>query len=128
MKSLVRNILLLVALEIFVLLAGFIITDKFNTKFDFQEIVILSLFFILISLISLVIFFRGQSKNPESQTLHSLVSISLKFLLELFLVFFWFFLAKKSGFQSVLLFFVLYLTFTLFLIWIILKTLKNKSL
>jgi hypothetical protein len=41
---------------------------------------------------------------------------------------FWFFIAKKTGLPSVILFFVLYLAFTLFLILVMLRTLKNRSL
>jgi hypothetical protein len=60
--------------------------------------------------------------------MHTLFSFSLKFLLELILVLTWFFIAKKTGLPSVLSFFVLYLTFTLFLILIILKPLKKRPL
>ncbi len=119
---------MLVILEIIILVAGYFVTSELSIGFYFREAALLSLFFALIAAISLIIFFRGQSKSPESQTMHSLVAVSLKFLLELFLVFIWFFLAKKTGLSSVLLFFVLYLTFTLFLIFIILKTLKSRSL
>jgi hypothetical protein len=44
------------------------------------------------------------------------------------LAFIWFIVAKKTSLPSVLIFFVLYLTLTLYSIWVILKTLKNKSL
>jgi Ca2+/Na+ antiporter len=111
-----------------VLVAGYIVTSVFSAGFYFSEVALLSPLFAIIVLISLIIFFRGQSKNPESQTMHSLVAVGLKFLLELFLVFIWFILAKKTGLSSVLLFFVLYLAFTLFLIFVMLKTLKTKSL
>jgi hypothetical protein len=40
----------------------------------------------------------------------------------------WFIVAKKTSLQSVLMFFVLYLTLTLFTLWVILKTLKHKVL
>jgi hypothetical protein len=82
----------------------------------------------MISLINIVIFLKGQTKEPDSQTLYSLVAVSLKFLLELVLALVWFIVAKKTSLPSVLIFFVLYLTFTLFSIWVILKTLKNNSL
>jgi hypothetical protein len=127
-KPLAKSILLLVAVEIIILSAGFLVTKNFKTGFEFTEVALLSPLFVIITLTSLIIFFRGQSKSPESQTMHSLISVSLKFLLELILVFVWFFIAKKSGISSVLLFFVLYLTFTLFLIFVLLKTLKNKLL
>ena len=63
-----------------------------------------------------------------NQTLHSLVAVSIKLLLEMVFALVWFILVKKTGLPSVLLFFVLYLAFTLFSIFIIVKTLKNKSL
>ncbi len=90
--------------------------------------VLLILAFTINTGISLFIFFRGRSKEAESQTMHTLISISLKFVIELFIVLAWFFISKKTGLTSLLLFFVLYLSFTLFLVFLILKTLKNKSL
>jgi len=115
-------------LELLVLSAGFIISSNFNFNLQFTDIAILTLFFTIISLITLIIFFRGQKKEPDSQTIHTLVSLSLKFLIELVLAVLWFFVAKKAGAPSVILFFVLYLAFTLFSIVVMLKTLKYKSL
>jgi hypothetical protein len=40
----------------------------------------------------------------------------------------WFIVAKKTSLPSVLMFFVLYLSLTLFTLWVIMKTLKNKAL
>jgi membrane protein implicated in regulation of membrane protease activity len=71
---------------------------------------------------------NGQKKTPGSQTIFSLVSVSLKFILEMVLALIWFLVAKKTEVSSVILFFVLYLAFTLFSILHILNTLKNKSL
>ncbi len=84
--------------------------------------------FSVISLITLFIFLRGQTKTPDSQTMYSLFAVSLKFLLEMVLALIWFIVTKKTSLQSVFVFFVLYLTLTLFSVWVILKTLKNKSL
>lgn len=99
-----------------------------QTTVSLTSILLLTLFFSLIAVITIIIFLRGQSKDPESQTLHSFVAIGLKFLLEIFLAFVWFIVAKKTSVASVLIFFVLYLTLSLFSISIILKTLKNRSL
>jgi len=93
-----------------------------------SDIAILSSLFSVIALITLVIFLKGQTKEPGSQALYSLVSVSLKFLLEMALALIWFIVAKKTSLISVLLFFVLYLALSLFSICIILKALKNKSL
>lgn len=94
----------------------------------FSDIAILTMVFSVIILIALIIFFRGQTRDPASQTIHSMVSISLKFLLELGLALIWFFVAKKTSLASVIIFFVLYLSLTLFLTGVIFKTLKTKSL
>jgi hypothetical protein len=108
--------------------AGTLVVSFTEINLKSTEIDILSSLFSVIVIISLGIFLKGQSKEAESQTLHSLLSVSIKFLLELVLALVWFIVAKKTSFPSVLLFFVLYLSFTLFLVWVILKTLKDKSL
>jgi hypothetical protein len=128
LKPLHKYILLLLLLNILLLGAGYFLALAANLNNLCTDIAILSLVFSLITFITLVIFLRGQTKEPDSQTLHSLVAIGLKFLLELVLALIWFIVAKKTALPSVLIFFVLYLTFTLFSIRIILKTLKNKSL
>jgi hypothetical protein len=128
LKSFIKYFLLLFLLEFIVVTAGFFIISKSDIGLHLGELLILSGIFTLLSAVILIIFFRGQGKEPASQTLHSLVSITMKFLAELILVFIWFFIAKKRGLSSVILFFVLYLTFTLFSVFIMRKTLKNKSL
>jgi hypothetical protein len=75
-----------------------------------------------------MIFFRGQKRDPQSQTMHLLVALGIKFIIELIIALLWFFVAKKSGLESVILFFVLYLAFTLFSVLVVLKTLKYKPL
>jgi len=124
----IRNIFFLLILEIMILLFGYLIFSKFITSLHFSEIAICSSVFFILAVLTMIIFFRGQSRDAESQTMHSLVAVSAKFLLELIFVFIWFIIAKKTGFSSVLLFFILYLTFTLFSVVVILKTLKHKSL
>jgi hypothetical protein len=119
---------LLLSLIVLILAAGYYLISTGILNLLISDLLLLALFFSFITVITLIIFLRGQSKEPESQTLHSLVSVSLKFLLELVLALVWFIVAKKTSFTSVLLFFVLYLTLTLFSVWVILKTLKNKSL
>ena len=128
MKPLQKYVFLLLLLNVFIAVSAYVIVSISNIHLVFGEIVILSLLFSLIAIITLIIFLRGQTKDPESQTLHSLVSISLKFLLEMLLALVWFIVAKKTSLASVFIFFVIYLTLTLFSVLIILKTLKNKSL
>lgn len=127
-KSLFRNILYLTALGLFILSAGYFIPLQTGTSSSFTELTILTIVFLFISILSFVIFHRGQSKDPQSQTLHTLVSMSVKLLLEMILALLWFLAAKKTSSGSVLMFFILYLTFSLVFVLLILKTLKNKPL
>jgi hypothetical protein len=128
MKPVIKIIQLLAILELLLLAAGYLILSAKPTGVNFFELLILSLVFTIIAASALIIFFRGQQREPGSQALHSLVAVTIKFLSELILAFVWFFIAKKRGIPSVVLFFVLYLTFTLFSILIMVKTLKNKNL
>jgi hypothetical protein len=113
---------------VLLLAAGYLLVMYVKTDLSFGDILILSVSFSVISFITIQIFFRGQSKEPESQTLFSLVALGLKFLLEIVFALLWFIVAKKNSLPSVLMFFVLYLTLSLFTIWTVVKTLKNKAL
>jgi hypothetical protein len=128
LKPLLKYIQLLLLLECLVLASGYFIVSKSGMGIQFGSIALLSAVFTAIALVTIIIFIRGQGKDAASQTMHSLVSVTLKFLLELVLAFVWFFVAKKTELSSVVLFFVLYLTFTLFSVILMTKTLKNKSL
>lgn len=128
MKPIESNILFILIINILVIGSGYILSALAGFPLNLADISWLSFFFSIITFIVITIFIRGQTKEPDSQTMHTLVSVSLKFLLELILALVWFVVIKKTALLSVLIFFVIYLTFTLFLIWTILKTLKNKSL
>ena len=104
------------------------LSSVLNLNLNLNEAFILSTVFSGISLITLLIFFKGQSKEADSQTLYILVAVSLKFLLEIVFALIWLIVVKKTALSSVLMFFVLYLTLTLFTIFVIVKTLKNKVL
>ena len=117
------------ALIIFlILVAAFIVRSIFGTAFLLREIFLLASVFAVVSFITLIIFFRGRKREADSQTMHTLVAVSVKFLLDMITALFWFFIFKNSGLTSVILFFVLYLTFTLYSIFYILKILKDRSL
>jgi len=127
-NTLFRNIFYLAVLSLFILLAGYFILHSAGTGIYITELTILTVVFLLICVVSFVIFQRGQSRDPQSQTLHTLVSMSVKLLLEMVLALLWFVAAKKTSSESVFMFFILYLSFSLFSVLLILKTLKNKSL
>ncbi len=95
---------------------------------SFFNIVFLTLAFCIVNITFIAIFYIGQKKHSHIQTSYTLAGITAKFLIELFIALAWFLIGKKTSIPSVILFFILYLSFTLFSISMILKTLRNKSL
>jgi hypothetical protein len=118
----------LLLLDLLLLLAGYLLVATTDVALHFSEISILTLCFSVIILLSLCIFSRGLKKEPENRTMHLLVAVTLKMLLEMVLALIWFFVAKKTFTSSLLLFFVLYLAFSLYSIILMLNTLKHKPL
>jgi len=128
LKQIHKYILLLILLNGLLLITVFSLSTFTSLKINISEVLVLLPVFSLISIISLIIFFIGETKEADSQTLYILVAVSLKFLMELIFALIWFIVIKKTALPSVLMFFVLYLTLTLFTLGVILKTLKNKAL
>jgi hypothetical protein len=118
----------LLLLDIIILPAGYLLVTITGVTLRFDEIAVLTLCFSAIVLLSLYIFSRGLKKEPGSQTMHLMVAVSVKMLLEMILALIWFFVAKKTFTSSLLLFFVLYLAFSLYSIILMLNTLKTKPL
>ena len=128
MKQYFRYILFISLLNILVLGASVVLSSIGILDVKLADIILLSVLFSIVTIITLGIFFRGQTKKADSQTIHTMVAITIKFLLELILALIWFFIVKNLTFHSVLIFFVLYLALTLFSISIILKTLRDNFL
>jgi hypothetical protein len=125
LKSVFRNITYLLSA---IFISGIVLITSGVIDISFNDIAVNSVVFAVISSVTLIIFFKGQNKEPMSQMFHSLAAVSSKLLLEMGFALIWFIVIKKTELKLVLLFFVLYLAFTLFSVFIILKTLKNKSL
>jgi hypothetical protein len=107
---------------------GILLVSLIHLNIKPLDIVWLLLSFSFASFIAITIFFAGQTKEIKSQPVYTLAANTVKFLIELVIALIWFIVAKKTSLSYILLFFVLYLTFSMFSIWVILNTLKNKSL
>ena len=127
MKKFFIYIVLLLFL-VFLIIFGWALITTGTINVLLADLAVLSFVFALIATTTVIIFTQGQKKDPQMQTMQSLVAVSVKFLLEIGFAIIWFLLVKKTDTSSVLLFFILYLAFTLFSVFAILKTLKNKSL
>ena len=124
-RKFLTGLLLIMLLAFF---AGYLLVTLTASSLSLSEIILLSGSYFFITFISLIIFGRGQKKEAGSQTMHILAAISVKMLLEMVLALIWFFVLKKTDTSDLLLFFVLYLAFSLYSIIFMLKTLKSKSI
>ncbi|MGE5420811.1 MAG: hypothetical protein ACM3UT_11535 [Chloroflexota bacterium] len=123
-----KYVFFLLLLNIILALAGYLVILLADITFKYHDVLLLLAGFSVISVVMVMIFHRGQQKDPQGMVMHTLVSIGLKFLLDLILALIWFRIAKKSSSTSLIIFFVLYLTLTLFSVIHITKNLKNKPL
>ncbi len=119
---------ILLILFLIVNITGIFLQQKFEYNFSSADLLSLSAAFAAITVLTLFIYFRGRHKEDREKAMHTLVAITTKFLAELALVLIWFVVAKKSSVTYVILFFVLYLSFSMFSIGLMLKTLKKKCL
>jgi len=128
MISSLRNTLMAAAFGCGVTSIGAIALLLLGVEKYLSDLLTLSFVFTTIIIVCIVIFTKGLSKSPQNSSLYTFFSLGTKLLLEIILVIFWFVIAKKNSIEVVLIFFILYLAFTLFLISIILKTLNKKLL
>jgi hypothetical protein len=83
--------------------------------------------FTVISLSAFLIFFAGIKKDTEGSVFHTLIALGVKMLSSFVFALLFFIVFKNRGTGSVILFFVLYLEFTLFVVFTFLSVLKSKS-
>jgi hypothetical protein len=68
----------------------------------------------------------GYRKMPEVRVLYTLTVVSLKFLLPAIAALVWFVVLKNNTNADVILFFIVYLSFTLTTVFLIIRNLKNQ--
>jgi len=71
----------LLLLDLLLLIAGYLLVTFTDVTLHFSEIIILTLCFSTIILLSLFIFSKGLKKEPAGGTMYLLVAIALKMLL-----------------------------------------------
>jgi len=128
MKMSLKYLAILLIIFLLLFCAALFTGSKYSSEFDTISLFNLSVSFAIASTGGLIIFFRGVSKEPRERTMHTFTAISVKFIAELFIALAWFVVSKKTERSCIILFFVLYLTFSLYFIFVIINTLKNKSL
>lgn len=128
MKPFIKYFFYLALLTMAFIAIGLLVVKSFDISMTAANVSVLAITFSIISFTTLFIFFIGQTKAPGDQLLYTLTAISLKFILAAVAALIWFVVAKNFQTQYVLLFFILYLAFTFFLVIVILNVLNNKAL
>lgn len=82
--------------------------------------------FLIIALFVFFIYYTGNNSDPEKAMMKTILALSLKTLLILVFALILFIGFKKKNIETVILFFILYLGFTLFVVFTLLNTLKKS--
>lgn len=117
----------LTAISILFLAIGQFIIPHIFPLLDKTHIFITIIFFFLVNMGVLLAFFRGLDKNPKKGLLYTFAAISAKFLAYLIFILIFYLLTKNLSSNYLILFFVLYLTFTIFILLTFVKELNTRK-
>lgn len=94
---------------------------------DTAGAVVLASAFAITAFISLLIFFNGYTSDHDKSVFMTLIAMSVKMLLVFVLALMYILVFKNDAIGSLILFFILYLAFTFFVVGTFISVLKRKS-
>lgn len=122
-----KQYLLLILYSLLIVAMLLSINGISELRIPLKDLLLLTGGFTIISLTALMIFFFGQNSNPEKNVFSTLTALGVKMLLSFILALLFFVVFKNRETGSVILFFVLYLAFTVFVFLTFLRIIKQKS-
>ena len=123
----IKHYLLLLVLSL-VLIMLIILLNRFQPSlYNPGSAVALTGAFSLATFFSLLVFFNGFNSDTDKSVLLTLTALVIKTLLSLILALLYLVVFKNDQTGSVILFFILYLAFTAYVIYTFASALKNKS-
>jgi hypothetical protein len=126
-KGATKYYLRLLALSLFFIIL-IIITGMINPSgWNNTGAILLTIGFTLAALSSLLLFFRGFYSDSSESVFLTLIALGLKMLVSFVLALLYFLVFKNLTTGSVVLFFVLYLAFTVYVVLTFTSVLKKKS-
>ncbi len=128
MNPLLKRIVNTGILTLFLAIAGLMLSRFYPLYFDRESITIMLVSMFAISVSVHIIIHAGESKETDVQTMLSLAALGAKFILSAVLAIIYFKVFKKYGMNNILLFFVVYLCFTIFTVGLTVKALNIRSL
>ena len=118
--------LVIYSLVVFAVMAMVILV--FPIQITLTDLLLTGSIFLVITASSLRVFLIGIVKSPENQPLYTMGALGLKFFLSMIFALIYFIVLKNTTLGYIILFFLLYLAFTIYLLRVIVKILKIKSL
>jgi len=118
----------LTAMFLFFLVIGYFIIPLLVPLLDKSHVIITIIFFFLVNMGVLFAFFRGLDKNPRNGLLYTFAAISAKFLAYIIYILLFYLLTKNLSSNYLILFFILYLSFTIFILLALIKELKTREI
>ena len=126
MKRNLKSLSLLILLSLTFLTAGLLAGYLFPSYVNRESLLIMVPVFFFIAALSLAIFFNAGRRDPDQKIVRTFVALSLKTILCLAFALIFFLVLKKKDSGTVILFFIIYLGFTLFVVFSMLNTLKKS--
>ncbi len=116
-------------LLIYLVLAGLglLLINYFDIGLEFMEISIMLTGALIISFISSFIFLRGLNQDKSRNVLSTLLAIVLKFLLFIVLIGLFAIISEELSISFLIAFFIIYLSFTLYLLITFVGILKSRN-
>jgi hypothetical protein len=126
-KPSVKNYLFLILIYFALIGLGYLFTHLFAIELKFLDLIILLTGALIISVISSSVFFSGQKTSEKKGVLRTLTAVGIKFLLFLALLGIFALIKKDLSWHFLVAFFVIYLSFTFYLLTTFVRVLKSKN-
>lgn len=127
MKTSLKNYLFLILIYFALIGLGYVITHFFTVDLLFKDVIILLSGALIISISSSALFFHGLKRSDKKGVLGTLAAVGVKFLLFLALLGIYALVRKDLSWHFLLAFFVIYLSFTFYLLTTFVRVLKLKN-
>ncbi|MRS05351.1 hypothetical protein EG832_19385 [bacterium] len=122
-----RYYLRLLALSLVFVILIIILGKLYPALFDTTDALFLTAGFTLAAFVSLLIFFNGFFSDRDKSVFLTLIAMGVKMLLSFVLALLYLLVFKNDAIGAIFLFFILYLAFTVFVVFTFTGVLKKKS-
>lgn len=127
-SKLFTHFIFLSGLFVLCLVSGYILIPEVLASITLNQFLFTLLYFFLFTLLLFVLFYRGLTKDPRKGVLYTFGAIALKLFVHMVYILIFYLLTKNLTMDFIIVFFVLYLAFTLYLILTFIKELKSKQI